>query len=526
MEICALAESTQELREKYNHPMIGRAIPLSFLVTTILIAVPAVAAEHRVIGLSASGKPIEALVVSAAPPTAPTVVLVGGLTGDSDSGRRIAAEVADLESTPIGRRRFHLFAIPLANPDKSPLIFPPTGVAYRENTESHVLWRWLGLQAPDMVLIVGAGDSGLAQALSTNAVAGVGRIPSRVLMMARPTTLLSLPRDIRFSEAHSEISRRRGRSPLQLAEELGQYFGHDFNQLTYIPGMALIAQMRMGHVADVEKLAAPYLDPSRNILNRANSLTLAGHLVFAELAERGGNKAFADLVRKAADLGFDQSGEMRESMPFHDEMSDSVFMATPIVVKAGKLTGERKYFDLAARHFAFMQKLVQREDGLYRHSPLTDAAWGRGNAFPALGLALALSDFPKDHPAYPRMMAAFQQHMFVLGHFQDEDGMWHEVIDQPGSYAETSATSMIGLAMERGIRRGWLDPAEYQPRVDRAWHAVLARIGNNGQLVNVCESTNKQKTLQDYLNREAILGPDPRGGAMAMMFATEMGGLP
>src|SRR5512138_3581692 len=119
MEICALAESTQELREKYNHPMIGRAIPLSCLVTTILIAVPAVAAEHRVIGLSASGKPIEALVVSAAPPTAPTVVLVGGLTGDSDSGRRIAAEVADLESTPIGRRRFHLFAIPLANPDKS-----------------------------------------------------------------------------------------------------------------------------------------------------------------------------------------------------------------------------------------------------------------------------------------------------------------------------------------------------------------------------------------------------------------------
>jgi unsaturated rhamnogalacturonyl hydrolase len=43
--------------------------------------------------------------------------------------------------------------------------------------------------------------------------------------------------------------------------------------------------------------------------------------------------------------------------------------------------------------------------------------------------------------------------------------------------------------------------------------------------VNVCESTNKQKTLEDYLHREAILGPDPRGGAMAMLFATEMGGL-
>jgi len=496
----------------------------------VLFAATLVAAEHRIVGMTASGKPIEALVVTGAPPTSPTVMLIGGLNDSSNAGsesaKMVSAAVQDFESDRPDRRRFRLLAVPLANPDKSQLAFPPAGVAYRENVESHVLWRWIALQAPDLVLIVGPGDSGLAQALSTNAVAGVGRIPARVIITARPTTLLSLPREIPSSEAHVEINRRRARSPRELAEELGQYFGHDFNQLTYIPGMALIAQMRLGHVTDVEQLAAPYLDPSRNILSRANSLTLAGHLVFAELAERAGDKRYAGLVQKAADLGFAETGEIRESMPFHDEMSDSVFMATPLVVKAGKLTGERKYFDLAARHVAFMQKLVLREDGLYRHSPLTEAAWGRGNAFPALGLALALSDFPKDHPAYANMMAEFQQHMFVLARFQDQDGMWREVIDEPGSYAETSATAMIGFAIERGIRRGWLDPAAYQPRVNRAWSAVQARVGTDGQLVDVCESTNKQNTLQDYLHRAAILGPDPRGGAMAMLFATEMVGLP
>ncbi len=491
----------------------------------ILLAVPLIAAEHRIIGLSTAGKPIEAVIVSGAAPTAPTVMLVGGLNGAGESTRMVSAAVKGADGERPSSRKFRVIAIPLANPDKSPLAFPPAGIAYRENIESHILWRWIATQAPDLVLIVGGGDAGLAQALSTNAVSGVGRIPARVIITARPTTLLSLPRAIAPSEAHLEITRRRARTPQQLAEELAQSFGRDFNQLTYIPGMALIAQMRLGRVADVATLAAPYLEPSRNPLNRASSLTLAGHLVFAELAERTGNQNYAELVRKAADLGFDKSGEMLASMPFHDEMSDSVFMATPIVVKAGKLTGERKYFDLAARHFAFMQKLVLRPDGLYRHSPLTDAAWGRGNAFPALGLALSLSDFPKDHPAYAHMMAEFQQHMSVLANFQDEDGMWHEVIDVPGSYAETSATAMIGIAMERGIRRGWLDPQAYQPRVDRAWRAVLGRIGNNGQLVDVCESTNKQKTLEDYLHRAAILGPDPRGGAMAMLFATEMGGL-
>ncbi len=206
-------------------------------------------------------------------------------------------------------------------------------------------------------------------------------------------------------------------------------------------------------------------------------------------------------------------------------MRDSVFMATPIVARAGALTGESRYFDMAARHVAFMQKLVLRPDGLYRHSPLTDAAWGRGNAFPALGLALTLDVFPKTHPDYGRLVQAFQQHMAKLAEFQDAGGMWREVIDEPASYAEFSATAMIATAMAMGVRNGWLDARTYQPRVDRAWRAVNKRVGAEGVLMDVCESTNKQKSLDDYLHRAAILGQDPRGGAMALLFATEMAGL-
>jgi rhamnogalacturonyl hydrolase YesR len=189
------------------------------------------------------------------------------------------------------------------------------------------------------------------------------------------------------------------------------------------------------------------------------------------------------------------------------------------------LTGDRKYFDMAARHLTFMQKLVLRPDGIYRHSPLTDAAWGRGNAFPALGLALALSDFPRDHPAYDAMVSAFVQHMSTLASLQNEDGLWREVVDQPGAYAEFTSTAMIGTAMLRGIRNGWLDARTYQPVVEKAWHAILGRVGQGGALVDVCESTNKQRTLDDYLHRAAILDRDPRGGGMALIFATEMAGL-
>jgi unsaturated rhamnogalacturonyl hydrolase len=193
---------------------------------------------------------------------------------------------------------------------------------------------------------------------------------------------------------------------------------------------------------------------------------------------------------------------------------------------AGALTGERRYFDMAARHHAFMQQIVRRPDGLYRHQASTDAAWGRGNAFPALGLALTLSQFPKEHPDYPRLLASYRTHMAALARFQDENGMWRNVIDRPGAYPEYSATAMIATAMLRGIRNGWIDRETYEPLVQKAWTAILARTGAGGLLVDVCESTGTRGlTDHDYLRRTAILGRDDRGGGMAMFFATELAGL-
>jgi hypothetical protein len=54
---------------------------------------------------------------------------------------------------------------------------------------------------------------------------------------------------------------------------------------------------------------------------------------------------------------------------------------------------------------------------------------------------------------------------------------------------------------------------------------VLARSSANGSFLDACESTTKMKSLEEYLRRAALLGPDPRTGGMVMLFATEMAGL-
>jgi rhamnogalacturonyl hydrolase YesR len=452
------------------------------------------------------------------------VLLVGGLSGEDESEKIVSEETRKYARIKSSGRRFRLLAISLANPDGNKLLFPPAGVAYRDNPESHALWRWIGLEAPDLVLIVAGEDFGMAEALSQNAPADVGLIPAQRVAV-RVGILKAVPNEIPASPAHREMNRRLARSPRQLAAELAMFYGHDFAEPSYILSIALIAQLHLGNVADVERLVAPYANGSKDSLAHPSSPAFAGHLIFAELAQRTNNPAYLQLVRKVADLGFSDQGEMKESMPLHEEMSDSVFMGCPILAKAGILTGERKYFDMAARHFRFIEQLDLRPDGIYRHSPLTDAAWGRGNAFPALGLALTLFDFPYGHADFPELLLAYQRHLAALSRFQGPDGLWREVVDEPASYPEFSATAMIGAAMMIGIRHGWLDSHAYQPRVDKAWEAILRRAGPEGRLIDVCESTGKQKSQADYLHRAAILGQDLRGGAMALLFAIEMAGL-
>ena len=484
----------------------------------------AIAGERWTIGLSTSGAPLEAVAIAGRSASSPTVLVIGGLQRSDQSSDAVAREAAAFEQIAQNRRAFRLIAIARANPDAQPLQFPPSGVAYREQIESHVLWRWVGTHASDLVLVAGE-DHGLVEALSQNVVVDVGRIPSR-RVDASTRFLQSLGERIEVSSAHQEIERRLTRTPRALAEELGRVYGQQFNEPTYIAAMALVSRLRLGERDEIARLLMPYLDGARDSFAKPSQSSLASHLLFFEYARRASDDRAKALVVRAATSGFTENGELREFMPLHGGWSDSLFMDVPILAMAGALTGERRYFDMAVRHVTFMQKIVLRPDGLYRHQTSAEAAWGRGNAFPALGLALTLSEFPKDHPDYPRLLASYRAHMAALARFQDENGMWRNVIDRPGAYPEYSATSMIATAMLRGIRNGWIDRETYEPLVQRAWKAILARTSAEGRLVDVCESTGTRGlTDEGYLRRAAILGRDDRGGGMAMFFATELAGL-
>lgn len=450
--------------------------------------------------------------------------------------------------------------------------YPPKQRYYDDpdRPESRYLWRWIGMYGADLVVDVRSGKENCywlgGDVAATKAVRDLlnanrwAELPApaaddfaRVMsgkgaedLGSTPVLILQLTQESKFQEldnillsaekigrspAHAKLLKYQQRTAAEISAELTKVYGQDLKQVAYIPALAVIGRLRSAELfKDVKesKSLSDLLEPFRN--GQSNPIPKsgseqAGHLIFAEMAKRSEGKdreRWIELCRAAADQIFDKDGKPRDLMPYYNEMSDAVFMATPILCATGKLTGEKKYHDAAVTHFRNMKKLCLREDGLYRHSPLDEAAWGRGNGFPALGLGWALSEFPEDHPAFPELKADFQKHIAALLKHQDEFGCWHQVIDKPGSYREFSATCMIGWALKRGIDRGWLDKEHHQPALQRAWIAAKQRIHDKGVVVDICTGTGKQKSLREYYDRPAIWGVDARGGAMALMFATEM----
>jgi len=313
---------------------------------------------------------------------------------------------------------------------------------------------------------------------------------------------------------------------------LARVYGQRFDEVSYIPALALIGRLYVDdlvsnseHQASVRRLVAPYLSGEKPTLPpKSNGSQQSGHLVFGVLADREPDARWTERVRAAADLGFDQRGEPLPAMPAHSEMSDAVFMGTPLLALCARLTGEERYRQMALRHLRFMVALNERPDGLHQHSPVAPdrTAWGRGNGFVALGLALTLSELSPQSVEFADVLALYRKHLAAMAPHQDPQGMWHQVVDEPGSYAEFSVTCMMAIAMTRGLRNGWINPAEYGARINHAWRSINRRISTDGALIDVCTGTGKMKSRQEYLDRPAILGRDDRGGAMGLLLAVEL----
>ncbi len=185
---------------------------------------------------------------------------------------------------------------------------------------------------------------------------------------------------------------------------------------------------------------------------------------------------------------------------------DDMYMVGSLQVQAYRSTGDRVYLDRAAHFLRVYVDTLQRSNGLFHHREDAPFFWGRGNGWAVAALTEVLLVLPEEHPDHAPLMEAFRQMMQTLASFQGEDGMWHQLIDDPGSFPESSSTGMFLFGFISGVDRGWLPVEEYRETIEKGWEALASYVNDKGEAMNVCIGTNAKNSRKHYLNRPKTNG--------------------
>ena len=206
---------------------------------------------------------------------------------------------------------------------------------------------------------------------------------------------------------------------------------------------------------------------------------------------------------------------------------DDLFMSGAFMLRMAKITGDPAWYDdVALQTLQFKKYLFDEEAGLYKHgwfgptNSQSEIFWCRANGWIIWATAEILAHLPVDHPDFPMILRQFNTHIENLITLQHQGGLWHQVLDHPETYLETSGSAMYVLAIARGIREGWL-PESYRENAERGWKGISGRISDDGIVSGICRGTPIGHTVQFYEDRSTF-DNDPSGLGAVLQAGIEM----
>lgn len=205
---------------------------------------------------------------------------------------------------------------------------------------------------------------------------------------------------------------------------------------------------------------------------------------------------------------------------------DTLFMVALFLASYGQAAKRPDLVDEAVRQFlVHAQFLADRETGLWFHGwtfegrhNFARARWARGNAWVTACL-LDLFDLA-EVPAAPAALLRdlLRDQVAALLPLQTPEGAWRTLLDDPSSYAETSATAGFAYGLMKGARLGLLDARAGQAG-QRALQHVLGQIGPDGVVGGVSYGTRMGHDLQFY--RDIPIQPTGYGQSLAILALVE-----
>lgn len=210
---------------------------------------------------------------------------------------------------------------------------------------------------------------------------------------------------------------------------------------------------------------------------------------------------------------------------------DDLYMSVPFLSRYYKLTGDEKYVNDAANQFLLFKKyMFMPEEKIMSHiyytaeKLATEVPWGRGNGWVIFSLSELLAVLPENHEKRPELLKFFRELCEGYLALQDEDGMWHQVLNDHDSYQESSCTSMFAYAFARGVRFGFIEENvdEYIKSVFKAWEGLSKiSIDQVGNIYGVCKGSSHSFSPRYYKYDLGWVLNDPHGTGIVMLAGIE-----
>lgn len=202
--------------------------------------------------------------------------------------------------------------------------------------------------------------------------------------------------------------------------------------------------------------------------------------------------------------------------------ADDMFMSCPFLLRLGD-----SYFAETVKQFdGFDKRLWMGDRGLYSHIWFIDekrqsgVAWGRGNGWIFITLSQMLEYIPQDFDGYKRIKKRFEEYARSLKKYQSTNGMWHQVLDMPQSYSETSCTAMFLYGTAKGMRMGILDNT-YLDMLESGWKGILENaVDDEGNVYGVCQGSGCSDDWE-YYGRIPVTVNDSHGMGVIIAAACE-----
>jgi rhamnogalacturonyl hydrolase YesR len=219
-------------------------------------------------------------------------------------------------------------------------------------------------------------------------------------------------------------------------------------------------------------------------------------------------------------------------MPSNTLWADDGFMCNPFLVRVGNVTGETKYYDeVVAQLNHYYDKLFMKDKGIYAHIYYPDlmrhnsVPWGRGNGWVYLAYAEAIEKLPNDYPGRDGLIEKYREMIRGLVPYQAESGLWHQVINIPESYEETSCTAIFSISMAKMIKAGVISKDEYLPIIKKAVDGLLSKsLDENYNVLGVCKGSSCKDGPEYYINLGTV-DNDDHGTGMVIYALCELSDL-